>query len=230
MNPLLWIGFNGQDPQDVPSDLAPGGIIPFSRNLDSDPERGPARLKALLDGLQARWGTELPLAVALDQEGGAVSRLKPWVGETPSFRALWEQGGAAACEAWGRLWGEGLGLLGFNVDFAPVADLWDGFAGTGLGNRCASREPAEVARAACVSPFHFHRGFTQAFQTTPHAYITELRLDHARQLLEAGWPVLDASINVGFSSPSTFSRLFRSRFGDAPSAIRKHRNFARSKK
>ena len=145
---LLWIGFDGMDAGALPSDITPGGIIPFSRNLDPDPERGPARLKGLLDGLQSRWGAELPLAVALDQEGGPVSRLKPWVGETPSFRALWEQGGASACEAWGRLWGTGLQLLGFNVDFAPVADLWDGMQGTGIGNRAASSDPGAVASAA----------------------------------------------------------------------------------
>lgn len=148
MNQALWIGFDGLDSKSVPQDLSPGGIIPFARNLDPDPERGPGRLKALLDGLQARWGAELPLAVALDQEGGAVSRLKPWVGETPSFRILWERGGASACEAWGRLWGTGLGLLGFNVDFAPVADLWTGIEGTGIGSRAASSDPAAVAQAA----------------------------------------------------------------------------------
>ncbi len=148
MTPLLWIGFDGLDPEAVPGDLAPGGLIPFGRNLDPDPDQGPARLKRLIDGLQARWGAELPLAVALDQEGGAVSRLKPWVGETPTFKALWEQGGPNACEAWGRLWGTGLRLLGFNVDFAPVADLWSGIEGTGIGNRAASGDPAAVARAA----------------------------------------------------------------------------------
>ncbi len=124
---LLWAGFAGQDAEAVgwlPE--GPGGVILFTRNLDPDPARGPARCKALLDGLQSRWGSELPLAVAIDQEGGAVSRLRPWVGETPSFRAIWEAGGPAACEAWGRLWGEGLAMLGFTVDFAPVADLWDG--------------------------------------------------------------------------------------------------------
>jgi beta-N-acetylhexosaminidase len=145
---LLWIGFDGQDAHAVPDLPIPGGIIPFSRNLDPDPERGPTRLKALLDGLQARWGQSLTLAVALDQEGGAVSRLRPWVGETPSFRRIWEAGGTAGAEAWGRLWGEGLRLLGFNVDFAPVADLWDGHEGTGMGDRCASRDPQAVARAA----------------------------------------------------------------------------------
>ena len=85
---------------------------------------------------------------------------------------------------------------------------------------------ADVARAACVSPFHFHRGFTQAFQQTPHAYITGLRLDKARQLLGSGLGVLEVAIEVGFSSPSTFSRLFRSRFGMAPSSARP-RKFAR---
>ena len=88
------------------------------------------------------------MAVALDQEGGAVSRLKPWVGETPDFRTLWDRGGANACEAWGRLWGVGLRLLGFNVDFAPVADLWHGATETGIGNRAASGDPTAVAVAA----------------------------------------------------------------------------------
>ena len=87
---------------------------------------------------------------------------------------------------------------------------------------------AAVARTACLSPYHFHRGFTQAFQQTPHAYLTGLRLDRARRMLEAGSSALDACLDAGFSSPSAFSRLFRSRYGQAPSAIR--RKFARSGK
>lgn len=145
---LLWTGFQGKDADEVTLPLRPGGLILFARNLDPDPERGPARCKALLDALQQRWGGELPLAVALDQEGGPVSRLRPWVGETPPLRRIWEAEGAPGCEAWGRLWGEGLALLGFNVDFAPVADLWDGHEGTGMGDRCASTDPAQVAQAA----------------------------------------------------------------------------------
>jgi AraC-like DNA-binding protein len=78
-----------------------------------------------------------------------------------------------------------------------------------------------VARAACLSPFHFHRGFTQAFQQTPHAYLTGLRLDRARAMIESGSKVLDACLGVGFSSPSAFSRLFRARYGEAPSAMRR---------
>lgn len=129
-------------------DFTPAGIVLFARNLDPDPASGPGRCHALIAGLQRRWGGSLPLPVAVDQEGGAVSRLKAWTGETPSLRRLWTKGGAAACERWGGLWGQGLRLLGFNVDFAPVADLHDGHAGTGLGDRMASPDPMETARAA----------------------------------------------------------------------------------
>ena len=80
-----------------------------------------------------------------------------------------------------------------------------------------------VARAACVSPFHFHRGFTQAFRQTPHEYITGLRLERARALIEGGAKIVDACVEVGFSSASTFSNLFRARYGVSP-------RFARSKK
>jgi len=54
--------------------------------------------------------------------------------------------GADGCRLWGGLWGRGLRLLGANVDFAPVADLWAPEAA--LGGRCASPDPAEAALGA----------------------------------------------------------------------------------
>lgn len=77
-----------------------------------------------------------------------------------------------------------------------------------------------VARAACLSPFHFHRGFTQAFEQTPHGYLTELRLERGRALIAGGTTVLEACVEVGFTSPSAFSRLFRAHFGVSPSTVR----------
>jgi len=141
----LWIGFNGLDAAQVQPGFQPGGIVLFGRNLDPDPEAGPPRCHALIRDLQARWG---PLAVAVDQEGGAVSRLRPWVGATPSLRTLWTSGGAAACHRWGALWGRGLRLLGFNVDFAPVADLFDADPAAALGGRAAAEDAAGAEAAA----------------------------------------------------------------------------------
>lgn len=141
---VLWMGFDGLDDVERPVGVRPGGVVLFAKNLDPDPVTGPARCHALVRRLRERWA---PLAVAMDQEGGAVSRLKAWVGPTPTFEAIWRRDGSEGCRAWGALWGEGLARLGIPVDFAPVADLSDGRMDTGLGERRASADPAEVATA-----------------------------------------------------------------------------------
>jgi AraC-like DNA-binding protein len=87
---------------------------------------------------------------------------------------------------------------------------------------------ATAARAACLSPFHFHRGFTHAFEQTPHTYLTGIRLEQARGMIEGGSFVLDACLEAGFQSASAFTRLFQSQYGEKPSEVR--RKFARSGK
>jgi AraC-like DNA-binding protein len=54
---------------------------------------------------------------------------------------------------------------------------------------------------------------------TPHAYLTGLRLERARVLLQGGHTVTDAAMDLGFTSLSAFSRLFRARYGMAPSKV-----------
>jgi len=144
---LLWRGVWGLDGQDV-AGPKPGGVVIFARNLDDNAERGPQRLFDMIQAMQGEWGGACPLAVAIDQEGGMVSRLKKWVGETPPLRQTWLHGGAAECKKWGCLWGRGLSLLGINVDFAPVFDLFDASKSSAMGSRCASEDPTETATAA----------------------------------------------------------------------------------
>lgn len=87
---------------------------------------------------------------------------------------------------------------------------------------------AGIARAAYLSPFHFHRAFTAAFGETPHAYRTRRRLETAARLLaEADQLIIDICLQTGFESPSSFATLFRRRFAASP---RTFRNFARSNK
>src|SRR5262245_19789811 len=69
--------------------LGPAGVILFRRNLET-----PDQTRALLaDVAELLPG---PLLFALDQEGGRVSRLEPWVGPTPTAAALGALGPAAA--------------------------------------------------------------------------------------------------------------------------------------
>jgi AraC family transcriptional regulator len=42
----------------------------------------------------------------------------------------------------------------------------------------------ELARVACLSPGHFLRSFRALFGRSPHQYLTEVRLRHARHLVE----------------------------------------------
>ena len=76
---------------------------------------------------------------------------------------------------------------------------------------------ADVAREACLSPYHFHRTFTRAFRETPHAYLTRQRLEKARLMLgQGGRSVTEVCFECGFESPTSFSQLFRRRFGASP--------------
>lgn len=77
---------------------------------------------------------------------------------------------------------------------------------------------AEAARASCLSPFHFHRHFTEAFGVSPSRYLTGLRMDRAKRLLMNGMTVTEACYGVGFESLGSFSSSFRQRFGAPPSA------------
>jgi transcriptional regulator GlxA family with amidase domain len=82
---------------------------------------------------------------------------------------------------------------------------------------------AELARVACLSPAHFLRSFKALFGVTPHGYLTEVRLRHARRLLETTeLPVTAVCFEVGFESLGSFSSLVRRRFGVSPSALRRN--------
>ena len=82
---------------------------------------------------------------------------------------------------------------------------------------------AEAAREACLSPFHFHRLFGAIHGTTPHRYLTRLRLEKAKALLRGGdRGVSDVAAECGFASAGSFATLFKRTFGTTPAAIRKN--------
>ena len=79
----------------------------------------------------------------------------------------------------------------------------------------------EVARAACVSAYHFHRLFREVFGETPNQYLQRKRLERARELLRStDRGVTEISMDVGFESSTSFSTLFRKSFGYSPREYR----------
>lgn len=136
-------GFEGTSPQDVPWDLAAeaGGVILFRRNI-----KDARQVRALTDALRstARDGQSPPL-VALDQEGGTVSRLAQIGTTTPSAMALGAVRDPSATESMYRLIGEELDALGFTVDLAPVADVNNNPDNPVIGLRSFGDDPHAVS-------------------------------------------------------------------------------------
>ena len=82
-----------------------------------------------------------------------------------------------------------------------------------------------AARAAAMSPFHFHRTFSAVFGVTPMRYVTERRLERAAFLLaHTSRRVTDISFESGFQSLGSFTTAFTNRFGVAPGRYRDRTN------
>jgi AraC family transcriptional regulator len=79
----------------------------------------------------------------------------------------------------------------------------------------------DLARAARLSPFHFHRVFQALVGATPAEFVKRLRLERALgQMARSNTPSLTSiALACGFSSSSDFSRCFRQRFHVPPSAF-----------
>ena len=84
---------------------------------------------------------------------------------------------------------------------------------------------AELASVAGLSPSSFHEHFKALTATTPLQYQKELRLLEARRLLMNGTHnVSSAAFEVGYESPTQFSREYSRKFGNSPRKdLAKHR-------
>lgn len=123
----------------------PGGVIFFSNNILSDEQ-----VTALTQELQS--SSNIPLYVGVDEEGGTVSRLGNQAGITMDnvgpMRAVGDTGDASIAYETGKTLAEGIQQYGFNMDFAPVADVLTNPNNTEIGNRSFGSDPAVVADMA----------------------------------------------------------------------------------
>jgi AraC family transcriptional regulator len=84
---------------------------------------------------------------------------------------------------------------------------------------------ATLAGVAGYSPFHFARKFTLAMGTTPHRYVSRMRLEKAMADLAAGQlPVAEVALNAHFSSQASFTRAFHKATGMTPKEYRRRRH------
>jgi beta-N-acetylhexosaminidase len=142
---LLIMGFDGAEVSarldGLLGELRPGGVILFARNLNT-----PAQVSGLLTTCQQRC--EIPLFRCVDLEGGTVDRLRTLIAHAPSAQAVTRTRKRELWQRHGKLIGEEVRALGFNVDFAPVFDLERDISRAVMGSRVASTDPREVVSYA----------------------------------------------------------------------------------
>lgn len=130
--------------REMVQDLKVGGIILFSRNLET-----PQQVWHLTHDLQrlAREAGRPPLLISVDQEGGAVQRLKAPFTLIPAARELGASASPEQMEALARRVARELALVGINMNLAPVLDV-PAQPGCPLWDRAYSQDPRRVARLA----------------------------------------------------------------------------------
>ncbi|NJD63379.1 MAG: beta-N-acetylhexosaminidase [Deltaproteobacteria bacterium] len=147
--PFLMVGFEGKSVTPALSawlrDGTASGVILFTRNLED-----PRQVKELCREIRAAAGRGRPAPlIAIDQEGGRVTRLKdPAFTQFPPARSYSILGGRAeeaAAAAGAALAGE-LSAVGIDINFAPVLDVDSNPVNPVIGDRSLSGDPEEVAR------------------------------------------------------------------------------------
>ena len=118
-----------------------GGLVYFGENILSEDQ-----ITTMLDNSLSY--SEIPPFFCVDEEGGYVSRLSKIdvVPRTDPMETYGEEGDEEAVYDLGTTFAEGLTSVGFNLNFAPVADVVTNPNNTEIGNRSFHDDPEVAAR------------------------------------------------------------------------------------
>jgi beta-N-acetylhexosaminidase len=138
----LVVGIEGTEAGDETAaflrSVRAAGVILYARNIESVEQT--ARLIA---GLRA--ALDWPLLTMVDHEGGLVVRFKRGVTIFPGNSALGAAAEPVDAEGVGRVMGEELKAIGFDVNLAPVLDVLTPAYNPGITIRSFGDDPARVA-------------------------------------------------------------------------------------
>lgn len=141
---LFLIGFNGKVVSPAfkkhLQTIKPGAVIIFGRNIKTL-----TQVAALNSDLQriALSSSGVPIFIAVDQEGGGVSRIHTSPSMPSAFTVGQTNDPTLAFQV-GKVTGELLSLLGFNMNLAPVLDITDTKLRSFIGTRSFSDSPHKI--------------------------------------------------------------------------------------
>ena len=168
---LLMIGIHGKtlndDAKFMLNEYRVGGIILFDRNMESKDQ-----VKSLITDINKTGKSAglTPLFIGIDQEGGAVARMEDQLIKVPPAEEVGKESVEQAVSL-AKQSGTELKDLGFNINFAPVADL-----GLTYG-RSFSTNPDEVVRyAGAVGKAYDEAGLWYSYKHFPGIGKTDVDL------------------------------------------------------
>ena len=126
-----------------------GGVIYYADNLENR-----AQTVEMICKLQSY--SRFELFIGVDEEGGDVTRLGGRSDfDVTDFGPMYDVGNTNEAYNVGETLGKQLRELGFNLDFAPVADVWTNEENQVIGKRAFSTEPDKAANMVrnCVGGF-----------------------------------------------------------------------------
>ena len=151
----LMVGFSGTRINDelrfLIQTLRVGGIILFARNLET-----PEQIKTLCTSAQIFAGKcgQPALFISIDQEGGAVARLKSQFTQFPGNPEMADEADAVR---FAQVTATELSELGVNMNMAPVLDVIPGTGDSIMSTRAFGRDPLWVSRLGTAVIRHFQQ-------------------------------------------------------------------------
>ena len=129
-----------------------GGLVFFAENIISSEQ-----VRGMISTAQDT--SEIPLFISADEEGGRVRRLS-WRLPTATFEPMFNYRAQGEGRAYDNARQIAADMLahGFNLDFAPVADIWTNPDNTVIGDRAYSNDAAEAAKLVSAAVHGFIDG------------------------------------------------------------------------
>jgi beta-N-acetylhexosaminidase len=142
---LAIIGFDGTEMNDNIKELIQnyhvGGVIFFKENITSR-----SQTLSLVEAMNNYNGNAVPLFLAVDEEGGRVSRIPSEYLKLPSSGYIGKKNNEVLSNKVGEALGDEVGSLGLNLDFAPVLDINSNPKNPIIGDRAFGNNADLVSR------------------------------------------------------------------------------------
>jgi len=223
---LFMVGFMGTS---VTQDLAaflkeykPGGVILFSRNLESVEQ-----IVELTNDLQ-RCSPKFPLLIAIDQEGGRVSRLPKGFTIFPPCELIGRCHSGELAYAAAATIAKELKAVGINMNMAPVLDVNSNPDNPVIGDRAFGSSPDRVIEMGLVTAAALHdynvvacgKHFPGHGDTTADSHKELPVVEAPRERLEAvEFPPFRRAADAGIASLMTAHVLYKAMDGRLPATL-----------